>query len=505
MKTAKSNTHPSAEAHANVLTQAPRPLGRPRAQPQLALSPTPVTTPSAIIPPSSMAQACKPASRTLRSCDTVTHLPATPSEASGLQWPAAFLESPHGERIQLSEDMGRATRQSGVGGGTCFLGPLQLEKGNAYFEFEVLELETQRSQTMAIGVCCSPPTQRPLRVQKASELGQGSFLLGYDLPKFIAHGKDVAKIATREWRPLKELVVGARIGLLVERTTMELTVFVNGVKKASVTAPGVGDPQQRWPAEMWGVVDVHGTVRSVRLRKPGVEGSSRGQPVSSPTRALSPCGRTGGCSEVAPGHPARSKTDAFGTPRAEGAVEALVQEAGATERCPPPPSPPPTRLLAETQDGGLAAPASVALPAGDASVGSKRARRAVEASAPDEAARSAKRLRLATHPCGCTVHLIRHTGCVVHVPLPDFVIGRNPSSCNLTLDSKMVPNMVSRKHTRILSTDAGVEAVDCGSLNGTWLNGHRVQRQMLKQGDVVVVGSPGQAPAEFGFSISMPA
>merc|ERR1711862_625602 len=102
---------------------------------------------------------------------------------------------------------------------------------------------------------------------------------------------------------------------------------------------------------------------------------------------------------------------------------------------------------------------------------------------------------------GCTVHLIGHNGIVIHVPLPDFLIGRNPKSANLTLDSSLVPNMISRKHARILSTDEGVEVVDCESLNGTWVNGVQVNRHHLRQGDVLVIGKPAQVPAEFRFTI----
>eukprot|EP00971_Amphidinium_carterae_P056123 1106922-Amphidinium_carterae.1 len=65
--------------------------------------------------------------------------------------------------------------------------------------------------------------------------------------------------------------------------------------------------------------------------------------------------------------------------------------------------------------------------------------------------------------------------------------------------------MASRTHARLLST-ALVEIMDCKSVNGTWVNGQRVERCALRQGDVVVIGSPptGLAPAEFRFSISMP-
>lgn len=123
----------------------------------------------------------------------------------------------------------------------------------------------------------------------------------------------------------------------------------------------------------------------------------------------------------------------------------------------------------------------------------------------EDVARPAKRLKLLQHPCGCTVHLICHTGNVVHVPRTDFLIGRNPMVANLTLDSRLVPNMVSRRHARIVSNDDGVFVVDCKSLNGTWLNGSKVEQNVLCQGDVVVIGNPAQSTSDFRFTVSFPA
>ncbi|CAK0910300.1 unnamed protein product, partial [Prorocentrum cordatum] len=111
-----------------------------------------------------------------------------------------------------------------------------------------------------------------------------------------------------------------------------------------------------------------------------------------------------------------------------------------------------------------------------------------------------KRLRLSRHPCGCMVHLVQPSGDVVHVPPEgDFVIGRNPKCCNLTLDSEKVPNMVSRRHAVIVSADDAVMAVDCESVNGTFVNGRRVGRETLRQGDTLTVGQPGLCPPEFEF------
>lgn len=64
--------------------------------------------------------------------------------------------------------------------------------------------------------------------------------------------------------------------------------------------------------------------------------------------------------------------------------------------------------------------------------------------------------------------------------------------------------MVSRLHCRLTAGATGLEVVDLDSTNGTFVNGLRVQRAMLKDGDTLRVGrvefaiskgaDPGQAP-----------
>jgi serine/threonine protein kinase/DNA-directed RNA polymerase subunit RPC12/RpoP len=47
----------------------------------------------------------------------------------------------------------------------------------------------------------------------------------------------------------------------------------------------------------------------------------------------------------------------------------------------------------------------------------------------------------------------------------------------------------SRRHTRITHEDHGVTATDLRSANGTYLNGHRIQRVLLRQGDHLQIGN----------------
>ncbi len=50
---------------------------------------------------------------------------------------------------------------------------------------------------------------------------------------------------------------------------------------------------------------------------------------------------------------------------------------------------------------------------------------------------------------------------------------------------------VSLQHCDVRRTESGFELVDCNSLNGTWLNGQRIRRERLVEGDVIGLGRKG--------------
>jgi ABC transport system ATP-binding/permease protein len=64
-------------------------------------------------------------------------------------------------------------------------------------------------------------------------------------------------------------------------------------------------------------------------------------------------------------------------------------------------------------------------------------------------------------------------------------VGRDPDS-DLVVDDLLV----SRRHAELLRRpDGSIEVVDLDSFNGTFVNGHRVDRAVLEEHDVVMVGS----------------
>lgn len=105
--------------------------------------------------------------------------------------------------------------------------------------------------------------------------------------------------------------------------------------------------------------------------------------------------------------------------------------------------------------------------------------------------------------CDCEAHLRRHPRCVFAGPLQpplvhlrDYMLIGRAESCDLTLDSRRTPQMLSRCHA-VLHKEAvnSFSLTDQGSLNGILVNGDRVrEKATLSNGDVVTFGVPTQHP-----------
>ncbi|MFO0553407.1 MAG: DUF4388 domain-containing protein [Polyangiaceae bacterium] len=66
----------------------------------------------------------------------------------------------------------------------------------------------------------------------------------------------------------------------------------------------------------------------------------------------------------------------------------------------------------------------------------------------------------------------------------EIIIGRSSD-----LDMVLVEDMVSRRHARIACTDSEISIEDLGSTNGTFVNGEKIKRAFLKEGDRVLIGT----------------
>ena len=66
----------------------------------------------------------------------------------------------------------------------------------------------------------------------------------------------------------------------------------------------------------------------------------------------------------------------------------------------------------------------------------------------------------------------------------EIIIGRSSD-----LDMVLVEDMVSRKHAKISTQGGDVFIEDLGSTNGTFVNGEKVSRSRLAEGDRILVGT----------------
>jgi len=115
-----------------------------------------------------------------------------------------------------------------------------------------------------------------------------------------------------------------------------------------------------------------------------------------------------------------------------------------------------------------------------------------------------------TWACNCDAHLKLHPKCrfagnlnpkLVH--LQDSVVVGRGESCDLVLDSRRTPQMVSRTHARICQQEGEFTVTDAGSVNGLFINSSRFDKcQKLCHGDVVTFGAPTQPP-EFDYIFEM--
>ena len=72
-------------------------------------------------------------------------------------------------------------------------------------------------------------------------------------------------------------------------------------------------------------------------------------------------------------------------------------------------------------------------------------------------------------------------------PLPDsgeIVIGRSSE-----LDMVLVEDMVSRRHAKISVEDGDIFLEDLGSTNGSFVNGEKISRTKLEEGDRILIGT----------------
>lgn len=66
----------------------------------------------------------------------------------------------------------------------------------------------------------------------------------------------------------------------------------------------------------------------------------------------------------------------------------------------------------------------------------------------------------------------------------EIIVGRSSD-----LEMVLVEDMVSRRHARIFWDGEQIQIEDLGSTNGTFVNGEKIKRSLLKEGDRVLIGT----------------
>jgi predicted component of type VI protein secretion system len=90
-----------------------------------------------------------------------------------------------------------------------------------------------------------------------------------------------------------------------------------------------------------------------------------------------------------------------------------------------------------------------------------------------------------SNPAAMKRLLLTHNGRQVEVDKDRFLLGRSKTQADLRLED---PN-VSRQHAAIERVGSAWFIVDLGSTNGIFVNGQRVARRALADGDVIVITS----------------
>lgn len=70
------------------------------------------------------------------------------------------------------------------------------------------------------------------------------------------------------------------------------------------------------------------------------------------------------------------------------------------------------------------------------------------------------------------------------VPDRELIIGRSND-----IDVALIEDMVSRRHARVLLQNDTLIIEDLGSTNGTFVNGEKIRRARLKEGDKILIGT----------------
>jgi hypothetical protein len=78
---------------------------------------------------------------------------------------------------------------------------------------------------------------------------------------------------------------------------------------------------------------------------------------------------------------------------------------------------------------------------------------------------------------------IDHGGQNIHLDRPMLIVGRTPQQADICIPS----TLISRQHARLIITSEAVVIEDLKSTNGCFVNDRRVQKKMIREGDILTL------------------
>eukprot|EP00927_Polykrikos_kofoidii_P074329 TRINITY_DN70305_c0_g1_i1.p1 TRINITY_DN70305_c0_g1~~TRINITY_DN70305_c0_g1_i1.p1 ORF type:complete len:376 (-),score=50.36 TRINITY_DN70305_c0_g1_i1:39-1166(-) len=151
-------------------------------------------------------------------------------------------------------------------------GSNRCKKDRYHFEFQIVDVDNTSPRTLSFGFAWNPPGENTVDVSCASKLPY-SFIVGGDLPRYHFGGDERGKVMN--WRPRIDVEVDSVVGGFLEVVAKDtqcmsriyrLVIFQDNVLRTEIMCYAEESWVEALETEPYGVVDICGHVRGVKLR-----------------------------------------------------------------------------------------------------------------------------------------------------------------------------------------------------------------------------------------------